>query len=509
MANQIVECIPNFSEGRRIEVVDAIVAAIEAVAGVVLLDRSSDADHNRSVITFVGDLASVGEAAFQGIAKAAELIDMDEHSGEHPRMGATDVVPFVPISGVSMADCVALAEQVGKRVGDELKVPVYLYEKAAKKISRRNLANVRKGEYEGIKQEIASVARRKPDFGPMALGKAGAVAIGARPPLIAFNVYLTTDKVVIAQKIAKAVRHLSGGLRFVKGAGFLVDGKAQVSMNLTDYTKTPVARVVESIRREAQRYGVSIESSELVGLIPQDAIADTAAWYLQLNDFDSDQILERRIEKLQGQGEGQEVGAFLADVASSAPAPGGGSVAAHAGALSASLVEMVGRVSLGKKKYKDIESEMKDMVREADALRHSFSEAVRRDAEAFEAVMRAMKMPKDDEKKRLAAIEEATIIASEVPLEVAEMTLASLRLSEIAVQLGNVNAITDAGTAAAMAMAALQGAALNARINLASLKKSKKSEDIEKRLILIEREAGERLDKIKAIIKNRGGIKAG
>ena len=491
------------------EVVDAIVDAIEAVPGIVLLDRSSDADHNRSVITFVGDLAGVGEAAYQAIAKAAELIDMDQHSGEHPRMGATDVVPFVPIAGVSMADCVGLAEQVGQRVGEELKIPVYLYEKAAKKISRRNLANVRKGEYEGIKKEIATVARRKADYGPLKVGKAGVVAIGARPALIAFNVYLSTDKVEIAQKIAKTVRHLSGGFRFVKGAGFLVDGKAQVSMNLTDYTKTPIARVVESIRREAQRYGVTIESSELVGLIPQDAIADAASWYLQINDFENDQILERRIEKLQEEGERQELGAFLADVASASPAPGGGSVAAHAGALSASLVAMVGRLSLGKKKYKDVETEMKDMVREADALRNTFSSAVQKDAQAFEAVMRAMKLPKDDEKKRLAAIEDATIKAAEVPLEVAEMTLTSLRLSETAARLGNENAITDAGTAAAMAMAALQGAALNVRINLASLKTSKKAEHIKKQLTAIESEAAGLREQVRSIIKSRGGITAG
>jgi len=368
---------------------------------------------------------------------------------------------------------------------------------------------VRKGEYEGIKQEIASLARRKPDFGPMKLGKAGAVAIGARPALIAFNVYLSTDQVDIAQKIAKSVRHLSGGYRFVKGAGFLVDGKAQVSMNLTDYTKTPVARVVESIRREAQRFGVSIESSELVGLIPQDAVADAAAWYLQLNDFKSDQILERRIEQVQGKGEGQEVGAFLSDVASAAPAPGGGSVAAHAGALSASLVAMVGRLSLGKKKYKDVEAEMKTMVSDADDLRQSFSEAVRRDAEAFEAVMLAMKMPKDNKAKRLTAIEEATINAAEVPLEVAEMTIASLKLSEIGAQLGNENAITDAGTAAAMAMGALKGAALNVRINLASLDKSEKSDSIEKQLTLFETEAEQLNEKVNSIIRNRGGIQLG
>ena len=292
---KIVECVPNFSEGRRPEVVRQIVDAIAAVEGVSILDYSSDADHNRSVVTFTAPPETVGDAAFAGIAKAAKLIDMTRHSGGHPCMGATDVCPFVPIKGVTMDDCVEIAKALGKRVGDELNIPVYLYEAAATRPERQNLAKVRKGQYEGIRDTIAADPSRTPDFGPARMGSAGATAIGARPFLIAFNVYLNTDDVEIAKKIGKAVRHSGGGLRFVKGMGLLVDGKAQVSMNLTDFTRTPVFRVVELIRREAARYGVSIESSELIGLIPQQALVDAAVWYLQLDGFSPEQVLENRL----------------------------------------------------------------------------------------------------------------------------------------------------------------------------------------------------------------------
>jgi glutamate formiminotransferase len=276
-------------------VIDRIVEAIAAVEGVKILDCSSDEDHNRSVVTFVGPPETIGEAAFAGIAVAARLIDLTIHRGQHPRIGATDVCPFVPLEGVSMADCVVIAQALGRRVGEELQLPVYLYEAAATRPERENLANIRRGQYEALREAIVTDPARLPDFGPARLGPAGAVAIGARSPLIAFNVYLTTTDVQIAQKIAAAVRHSSGGLRFVKALGLSVKGKAQVSMNLTDYTRTPIFRVVELIRREAAQYGVMIESSELVGLIPQQALIDTAVYYLQLDHFRPEQILEKRL----------------------------------------------------------------------------------------------------------------------------------------------------------------------------------------------------------------------
>jgi len=295
MAQQIVECVPNFSEGRQQKVIDAIVGAIGQVTGVKVLDVKPDADHNRVVVTFVGGSEAVEEAAFQGIARAAELIDMDAHQGAHPRLGAADVVPLVPIKGVTMEDCVALAARLGARVGSELGIPVYLYEAAATSPDRRNLADVRRGEYEGLKKEIEFNPAREPDFGPKRLGKAGATVIGARPPLIAYNVYLTTDDVAVAQAVARAVRHSSGGLRYVKALGLLVEGRAQVSMNLTDYRQTPIQRVMEMVRREAARYGVSVASSEIVGLIPQQALLDAALYYLQLDGFAPGQVLESQL----------------------------------------------------------------------------------------------------------------------------------------------------------------------------------------------------------------------
>jgi glutamate formiminotransferase len=295
MMKRIVECVPNFSEGRRREIIDEIVGALASVEGVRVLDVQSDADHNRSVVTMVGQPQDVEEAAFRGIERAAQLIDMGQHQGEHPRMGATDVVPFVPIAGVTMADCVEMAHRLGERVGRELSIPIYLYEEAATRPERRNLADVRRGEYEGLKVEIETDPHHVPDFGPARMGKAGATAIGARPPLVAFNVYLNTDDVAIAKAIARAVRHSSGGLRYVKALGLLVEGRAQVSMNLTDYRQTPIYRVIEMLRREAARYGVTIASSEVVGLIPNEALVDTAQFYLQLDGFSSDQILENRL----------------------------------------------------------------------------------------------------------------------------------------------------------------------------------------------------------------------
>ena len=291
----IIECVPNFSEGRRENVIEQIVAAMAECPGAKVLDVQSDPDHNRSVVTLIGPPQAVVDAVFQGIAIAAQLIDMDHHRGGHPRMGATDVVPFVPIRGATMEDCVALARQLGERVGSELGIPVYLYEAAATRPERRNLAHVRRGEYEGLKKEITTDADRAPDFGPAAVGTAGATAIGARPPLIAYNVYLNTDDVKPAKAIAKAIRHSSGGLRYVKAMGLIVEGQAQISMNLTDYQRTPIHRVTELIRSEAARLGLAITRSEVVGLLPAEALIDAARFYLQLTDLSPSQVLENRL----------------------------------------------------------------------------------------------------------------------------------------------------------------------------------------------------------------------
>jgi glutamate formiminotransferase len=291
----LVECVPNFSEGRRSEVIEAIADVFRGSLGVRLLDLESDVDHNRSVFTLVGEPDGLVEALYAAIATAAQLIDLETHQGAHPRIGATDVVPFIPLLGATMADCVQLARQLGERVGSALSIPVYLYEEAATRPDRVNLADVRRGEYEGLKQEIGTDPKRQPDFGPAELGPAGAIAIGARAPLVAYNVYLTTADVEIAKRIARAIRQRDGGLRYVKALGLLVNGQAQVSMNLTDFRQTPIARVVETIRREAARYGVAIQRSELVGLVPQAALLDAAVWYLQLDNFDPRMVLENQL----------------------------------------------------------------------------------------------------------------------------------------------------------------------------------------------------------------------
>lgn len=296
----MIECIPNFSEGRRSEVVDAIAAAISAVPEATLLDQTLDADHNRSVITFAGPPEAVAEAAFQAVRRAAGLIDMTQHSGQHPRVGATDVLPFVPLGGATLDQCVALARSVGQRIGDELGIPVYLYEAAATRPERAALPNLRKGEYEGLRDTIATDPARAPDFGPAHLGTAGATIVGARQPLIAYNIYLNTADVEVAKRIAKAVRGSSGGLRGVRALGMLVEGRAQVSMNLVDFRTTPIHRVVEMVAREAAAYGVLVAESELIGLIPEDALLDAARFYLRLHGMKDEQILERRLRERAG-----------------------------------------------------------------------------------------------------------------------------------------------------------------------------------------------------------------
>ncbi len=505
---QLVECVPNFSEGRNTEVIDQIVAAMEKVKGVSLLDRHSDEDHNRTVITFVAPPRPAAEAAFAGIAKAAELIDMERHTGEHPRLGATDVVPFVPIAGVSLDDCIELASLLGQRVGDELGIPVYLYEAAATRPERANLANVRRGEYEALKDAIQTDPDRAPDYGPAELGSAGATVIGARLPLIAFNVYLTTEDVSVAKKIAKAVRHSSGGLRFVKSVGLLVEGRAQVSMNLTDYSRTPIARVVEFIRREAARYGVAVHHSELVGLAPQEALLDAAGWYLQLDDFEMDQVLETRLLGLTSQAAAREDD-FLERLAEGTPTPGGGSAAAHVAATGAALVGMVARLTIGKEKYQAVEKRMKEVAREADDLRAWFEEAVARDAEAFDGVMQALRMPKTSEQEKAArseALARATEHAAAVPLEVCGRCSALLELALEVVDSGNLNAATDAAAAGSLAYASLISAGLNVRVNADSAADKGAAKAWLEELNGIEIRAADLRDQLRETLQSRAGL---
>jgi len=509
----LVECVPNFSEARRPEVVEVIQKALTDVPGIQILDRHSDIDHNRTVITFVGSPDAVEEAAFQAIAKAAELIDLNKHSGEHPRIGATDVVPFVPISGVTIEECVEIARRLGSRVGETLQIPVYLYEKAATRTECQNLEYIRRGQYEGLKVDISTNPERKPDFGPARLGPAGATVIGARPFLIAFNVYLTSQDVAVAKQIAKAIRYSSGGLRYVKALGLLVDGRAQVSMNLTDFHKTPVAQVVEMIRSEAQRYGVAVHHSELVGMIPQAALVEAAVWYLQLDQFEPHQILERRLEELSKEGQTRPAWPdFLQALADGTPTPGGGSASAYAAASAAALVCMVARLTIGKKTCAGVEDRMKQVLQKAESLRASLTGAVEQDADAFDAVMAAFKMPKGtslEKTTRAEAIEGATLNAAEVPLQVADQAVEVLELAVEVVAHGNLNAISDGATAAALAQAALRGASYNVRINAASLRGESTARDLVEKINALEASAAHLDQKIISNLKDRGGLSLG
>ena len=513
MPNALVECIPNFSEARRPEVIEAILKAISSVEGVNILDRHSDMDHNRTVVTYVGAPSAVEEAAFQAIAKAAELIDLDNHQGEHPRIGATDVVPFVPISGVTMVECVEMARRLGKRVGEALEIPVYLYEEAATRPDRVNLEDIRRGQYELLKEEIETNPVRQPDFGPAKLTGAGAAVIGARQPLIAFNVYLTTNDAVVANKIARAIRHSSGGLRYVKSMGVLVEGRAQVSMNLTNYRKTAMARVVEMIRREAARYGVQVHHSELVGLVPNEALVDAAVWYMQMDQFEPDQVLETRLYQQSNQPsaevEGDGPTTFLDELASGEPTPGGGSASAYGAAMAASLVAMVGRLTVGKPKYANVESEIWSLIDEAMTLQGAMKVAVDEDAAVFEAYMQARRLPREtDQQKaeRIKAIQAASVKAAKVPLQVARGAFEIMQLALKAVEFGNVNAISDAGTATVFARAAIHGAGLNVRINLLGLEKETDPSRMLKELANIEKQADKIVESVQVLLHERGGM---
>ncbi|HVP56853.1 MAG TPA: glutamate formimidoyltransferase [bacterium] len=475
---KIVQCVPNFSEGRRRHVVDAIVAEIASVPETLVLDVELDRDHNRSVVTFIGSPLAVEDAALKAVGKAAELIDLRNHKGEHPRMGATDVVPFVPIMGVTMAECVEIARRVGEKIARTYHIPVYLYESAATRQDREDLAHVRKGEFEGIRDEIATNPDRKPDFGEARIHEsAGATAVGARMPLVAFNVNLATDDITIAKRIAKAVRGRSGGLRYAKALGFEIKqrGITQVSMNLVNYEKTPIHRAFELVRLEAERYGVNVVGSEIVGLVPQQALLDSADYFLRLENFTPAQILESRLqEKIAAAGAASTGGwpAFVDAVFESTPTPGGGSVAALAGSLAAALAGMVAQLTLSSKKHRDRAAEMEDVRTRARSHMEVLKSRVTEDAEAFDRVIKAMKMPRlsDDQKaQRHQAMQEAFKQAAAVPLATLEECAKLVSLIDAVASRGNQASLSDAGMASLMCMACAEGAAMNVLINLASI----------------------------------------
>ena len=469
---KLVECVPNFSEGRRLEVVQSIRDAIAGVESVSILDVSSDASHNRTVITFVVALEHAVDAAFAGIARAAAVIDLNAHSGEHPRMGAADVVPFIPLEGATMEDCIVLARQLGKRVGDDLRVPVFLYERAATTPTRENLADVRRGEFEGLRAEIGTNPARFPDFGPEHIHPTfGAVAIGARPFLVAYNVYLgPATNMDVARRVAKAVRGSSGGLKGVKALALEVDGQAQVSMNLVDTERTPMHRAFEMVRMEAEAWGVTPTWSEIVGLVPERVLIDAGIRHVRLDRFSAEQLLEAQVRSTVAGGE--SLTGFVAAVASPAPVPGGGSVAAHVGALGAALAQMVAGLTVGKKKYAAVDAAMKEAALAAAGLVNELSALAARDAVAYAAVAAAYKLPKEPERSaaaRAGAVTRALLAAAVVPLESMRACVRVAELAATVAEQGNTNAASDAGVAALLAQAACTGASYNVRINIAAL----------------------------------------
>lgn len=550
---KIVECVPNFSEGTNLNTINAIVDEIKSVENVVLLDIDPGQAANRTVVTFAGEPEAVKEAAFRAIRKAIELIDMTKHKGEHPRLGAVDVVPFVPVKNITMEEVVKLSHEVAQRVARELKVPVYMYEHSATTPERKSLADIRKGEYEGLPEKLKD-PNWKPDYGePIFNPKSGAMVIGARDFLIAYNINLNTKDKKLANKIAKEIREkgklvkqedgtkvrVPGKLKHVRAIGWYIDeyGIAQISINLTNYKETPLWKVFETAEEEAQKLGLRVTGSEIVGLVPLDALLDTGRHFLKkqgksrgipekeildiaikslgLNEvarFEPDKkiidyiLKDKTKERLQH----MTLSEFANELSIDSPAPGGGSVAALMGALSASLSAMVSNLTHGKKKYREFWEEMDEIGQRAQVLKDKYLELIDKDTEAFDNVMAAFSLPKkteEDKKIREQAIKEATIKATLIPLTVLKETLNLIDLAESVAEKGNVNSISDAGVAAVAALSAAKSAYLNVIINTASIddnefneKTNKEAEEILKE---IERRATSLFEKVKSKINSK------
>jgi len=519
---KIVECVPNFSEGRDREIINSIAKEIESTPEVKLLDVDPGESTNRTVVTFIGTPQGVKEAAFKAIKKAAELIDMKKHKGAHSRIGATDVCPFVPVSGVTMEDCVKLAHELGEKVSRELGIPVFLYEEAAQKPERKNLANIRKGEYEGLPEKLKD-HEWAPDYGqPVFNPKSGATVIGAREFLIAYNINLNTRDQKLAHEIALSLREMGrakkdkdgntirdaegkaimapGKFKEVKAVGWYIEdyGIAQISINFINYKITPPHVVFDEAVREAEKLGLRVTGSELVGLIPKEAMLIAGRYYLEkqgkspgvpeeelikvavaslgLNDvapFDPQKkIIEYQFKEDESSLLRLNLREFANELSLNSPTPGGGSTAALFGALSASLSSMVSNLTVGKKSYEKVEKDMKKNAVNAQLLKDELLRAVDADTKAFNKVMTAYKLPKateEQEKERARAVEEALKEATLVPLSVLEKSVEALKLAKVAALKGNKNSLSDAGVAALAAQAAAQGAYYNIKINLPNI----------------------------------------
>jgi glutamate formiminotransferase/formiminotetrahydrofolate cyclodeaminase len=472
---KIVESVPNFSEGRRKEVVDALAAALTGAPGVALLDTEMDAAHNRCVISVAGEPEAVAKGVVEAVGKAAELIDLRQHKGEHPRMGAADVLPFIPISGMSMEECVELSVKVAQTIAERYRIPTYLYEQSARIPARQDLAYVRKGQFEEIREQIRTRPERKPDFGPCEVHpSAGASAVGARFPLIAYNIYLRTTELKIAREIARAIRFSSGGLPYVKALGFQIEDRneVQVSVNLTNYEATPILRVFDFVCREAERHGVSVGSSEIVGLIPQKALDASAEHCLRLENFSRNQILENRLaEALSRQPAIEE---FILNVANADPLlPAGGSVAALAGSLAAALGEMMSNLTERRAKFASVDSRVREIHARLSACRDALRALIQEDSDAFKSLFNAIRLPRTNEQQiaaRVEAIERTARVATEAPLRTARAASEVLVSLRELVDIGNPSARSDAAVGAQMAYASLKGAQYNVLTNITGMR---------------------------------------
>ncbi len=494
----IIECVPNFSEGRDAKTVDAIIEAILEGPDVYLLDKELDADHNRSVITIVGTRESIGEAALRGIGRAAASLDLTRHQGAHPRIGATDVVPFVPVAGATLEDCVRIAERVAEEAWRRFRIPTYLYEAAARTPERRNLENIRRGQFEGLREEIRVNPERRPDFGEAELHPtAGATVMGARKFLIAYNINLGTPDVALAKAIAKKIRTSGGGLACVKAMGVELKARrlAQVSMNLTDFETTPIATVFDAVSQEAAGAGASVVGSEIVGLIPQRALDGAAVHYLKAENFHAELIFENRLAQVMA--ETRKSGAsralsfagqikdFIGALAAPTATPGGGTAAALAGSMAAALGEMVCGLTLRRKSFEAQHASLREFAAHLARLRERLLQNMDHDAASYQKVMEAMKLPKESDAEREArvrAIELASKEAAETPFDTAEAANETKRIIVELKAKTIPQAASDLAVALDLAETARHGGIENVRANLPSIRDRKWLEQAELRL---------------------------
>lgn len=550
---KIVECVPNFSEGRDKSVIEAIAAAIKSVDGVKLLDVDPGADFNRTVYTFVGEPEPVLEAACKCARVGVSLIDMTEHKGEHARMGALDVMPFIPVKGVTIQDCVQLSKRFGERMAKELGVPVFLYANSATRPDRVRLPDIRKGEYEALEKKFKDPSF-KPDYGnPVFVPKSGATATGAREFLIAYNINLNTNDKTIASEISGKIRtsgyikkdekgnqiigadgqpvKVPGRFKGVQAGGMMYNENiAQVSMNLLNFKEVNLHDVFEAVKEESEKLGAKITGSEIVGVVPKESLVLAGKFYAKkekLNIKNDDEFVSLAIDKLglsqlyqfkpeekvieymieeTGPLASSTVKGFLSELASSSPAPGGGSVAALSGALGAALSSMVCNLTIGKEKYLDVQDDIKKVLSKSEELRKKLTVLIDKDTQAFNDVMKAFKMPKETEEqknKRSNAIQDGYKVAANVPLETARTCEEILDVAMIVAEKGNQSSITDAATSAIMAKAGVEGAILNVKINLGSIKDERFVEKMHKELDEIEKNSTSKTEKILKIVAGK------